>query len=324
MRLWHGLSSAVVSLSLFAAAAGPAYAEYPERPVRLLEPFPPGGAVDLVTRLVAAHLADDLGRPFLVESKPGAGGIIATDAVAKAAPDGSTLLVTTPNHTINAALNPKLPYDTEKDLVPVAVIAEVPEVLVSHAGAPFTSFAAFVDYARAHPGQLNYASAGIGTLPHVSMELLLQRLGVKVTHVPYRGAAPAMADLLAGQVQLKMDTYATSAPHVAAGKLRALAIASRARSALAPDLPTVAELGVPGYEGILWIGVMAPAATPPAVIDKLAAACARAVAAPELVERFRRDGIDPGGGTPASFGERISREIAQWREVIRSADIKPE
>ena len=305
-------------------AAMPARAEYPERPVRVLEPFPPGGAVDIVTRLVAARLADDLGRPFLVESKPGAGGILATDAVAKAAHDGYTLLVTTPNHTINAALNPKLPYDTEKDLVPVAVIAEVPELLVANAAAPFATFAEFVDHARRNPGKLDYASAGIGTLPHVSMELLLRRLDLKVTHIPYKGAAPAMADLLGGQVQLKMDTLATSAPHIAAGKLRALAIASRARSALAPDLPTVAELGVPGYEGILWIGVMAPAGTPAAVIDKLAAACERAVRAPEVAERFRRDGIDPGGGTPASFGQRIGREIAQWRELIQSVKINAE
>lgn len=318
----HALSLAAAIAVLLAVA--PAWAEYPERPVRILEPFPPGGAVDIVTRLVAARLADDLGRPFLVESKPGAGGILATDAVAKAPRDGYTLLVTTPNHTINAALNPKLPYDTEKDLVPVAVIAEVPELFVSNSAAPFTSFAEFVDYVRRNPGKLDYASAGIGTLPHVTMELLLRRLDLKVTHIPYKGAAPAMADLLGGQVQLKMDTFATSAPHIAAGKLRALAIASRDRSPLAPDLPTVAELGVPGYEGILWIGVMAPAGTPAAVIDKLAAACARAVRAPELLERFRREGIDPGGGTPAAFGERIGREIAQWRELIQSVKINAE
>jgi len=319
-RLAFSLAAAIAIL----LAAGPACAEYPERPVRILEPFPPGGAVDIVTRLVAARLADDLGRPFIVESKPGAGGILATDAVAKAPHDGYTLLVTTPNHTINAALNPKLPYDTERDLVPVAVIAEVPELFVSNATAPFTTFAEFVAYARQHPGKLDYASAGIGTLPHVSMELLLRRLDLKVTHIPYKGAAPAMADLLGGQVQLKMDTFATSAPHIATGKLRALAIASRTRSALAPDLPTVAELGVPGYEGILWIGVMAPAGTPASVIEKLAAACERAVRAPELIERFRRDGIDPGGGTPAAFGERIGREIAQWRELIQSAKINAE
>src|SRR5690242_9327628 len=318
----YGLSLAATIALLLAVTS--AWAQYPERPVRILEPFPPGGAVDIVTRLVAARLADDLGRPFLVESKPGAGGILATDAVAKAPHDGYTLLVTTPNHTINAALNPKLPYDTEKDLVPVAVIAEVPEVLVNPVSAPFMSFAGFVDYARTHPGELNYASAGNGTLPHVTMELLLHRLGLKVTHIPYKGAAPAMTDLLAGQVQLKLDTYATSAPHVAAGKLRVLAIASRARSALAPDLPTIAELGVPGYEGILWIGVMAPAGTPADVIAKLAAACDRAVRSAELIERFRRDGIEPGGGTPKSFGKRISAEIAQWRELIQSVKITTE
>jgi tripartite-type tricarboxylate transporter receptor subunit TctC len=311
-------------LGFFAAAMSDVRAEYPERAVRLLEPFPPGGAVDLVTRLVAADLTKALGQPFLVESKPGAGGIIATEAVAKAAPDGYTLLVTTPNHTINAALNPKLPYDTEKDFVPIAVIAEVPEVLVSHVAAPFTDFSGFVAYARAHPGELNYASAGNGTLPHVSMELLLHRLGVKVTHIPYKGAAPAMTDLLAGEVQLKMDTYATSAPHIAEGKLHALAIASRVRSPLAPDLPTIAELGVSGYEGILWIGVLAPAATPASVVEKLAAACDRVVRAPELIARFRRDGIDPGGGTPGSFGARITGEIAQWRTLIGSVKINAE
>ena len=309
-------------VALVVGIASPAPAEYPERPVRIFVPFPPGGAVDLVARLLAAHLTADLGRPFLVESKSGAGGILATDAVAKAAPDGYTLLLTTPNHTINAALNPKLPYDTERDLVPVAMVAEIPEVLVSHPAAPFTDFAGFVAYARSHPGKLDYASAGIGTLPHVSMELLLRRLGLNVTHVPYKGAAPAMTDLLAGQVQLKMDTYATSTQHVAAGKLRVLAIASRARSALMPDVPTVAEQGPPGYEGILWIGLMAPAGTPHAVVDRLGAASARAVSAAELSERFHHDGIDPGGDGRDAFAARIAREIAQWRDLIRAADIK--
>ena len=160
-------------------------------------------------------MADDLGKPIVIENKAGAGGIIATDAVAKSPPDGYTLLLTTPNHTINAALQASLPYDTEKDLVPVSVIAEVPEVLVSHPGAPFTTFAEFIDYAKKNPGKLNYASAGIGTLPHVTMELLLRRTGIQVAHIPYRGAAPAMTDLLAGVVQLKMDTYTTSNPQVA-------------------------------------------------------------------------------------------------------------
>ncbi len=292
--------------------------------MRLVVPFPPGGAVDLVARLLAARLSADLGRPFLVDSRSGAGGIFATDAVAKAAPDGYTLLLTTPNHTINAALNSRLPYDTERDLVPVAMVAEIPELLVSHPSVPFADFAGFVAYARSHPGKLNYASAGIGTLPHVSMELMLRRLGLKVTHVPYKGAAPAMTDLLAGQVQLKMDTYATSIQHLGEGKLRALVIASGTRSGLMPDVPTIAEQGLPGYEGILWIGMMAPAGTPKSVIDKLAAASARAVHSPDMVERFRHDGVDPGGDTLDAFGARIGREIAQWRDLIRSSNIKAE
>jgi tripartite-type tricarboxylate transporter receptor subunit TctC len=292
--------------------------------MRFILPFPPGGAVDVVTRLVADRMAADLGRAIVLESKPGAGGIIATDAIAKADKDGYTLLITTPNHTINAALNPKLPYDTEKDLAPVSILAEVPELLVSHPAAPFADFKGFVAYAKANPGTLNYSSAGIGTLPHITMELLLKQTGIRVTHIPYRGAAPAMTDLLAGQVQLKMDTYATANQHVAAGKLRALAFASRVRSALMPDVPTIAEMGLPGYEGILWIGLMAPAGTPQAVIDKLAGAAARAAQAPELLERFKRDGVDATGGTPAAFAAQIKREIPQWRDIGESAKIKLE
>jgi tripartite-type tricarboxylate transporter receptor subunit TctC len=304
--------------------ASPARADYPEKPIRLILPFPAGGAVDFVARLVAARMADDLGRPIVIENKAGAGGIIATDTTAKAPPDGYTLLLTTPNHTINAALQPKLPYDTEKDLAPVSIVAEVPELLVSHPAAPFTSFAGFVDYAKNNPDKLNYASAGNGTLPHITMELLLRRLGLSVHHIPYRGAAPAMTDLLAGQVQLKMDTYATAAQHVANGKLNALAYASRTRTPLMPDVPTVAESGLPDYEGILWIGMVAPAATPKPIIDKLAAAVTHAVRTPELAERLRRDGVDPVGGTPQDFGALIAREIAQWREVIAAAKITAE
>jgi tripartite-type tricarboxylate transporter receptor subunit TctC len=263
-----------------------------------------------------------LKQPIVIENRSGAGGVIATDAVAKAAPDGYTLLITSPNHTINAALQPSLPYDTEKDLAPIALAAEVPELLVSHPAAPFRDFAGFLAYAKANPGKLNYASAGNGTLPHVTMELLLRGFNLSVTHIPYRGAAPAMTDLLAGQVQIKLDTYATAASHVAAGRLRALAYASHARAALMPDVPTVAELGLPGYEGVLWMGLLAPARTPPPVIEKLAAAVRRAVGAPELAARLRRDGVDPIGSGPAEFAALIRREIAQWRELAKSASIK--
>jgi tripartite-type tricarboxylate transporter receptor subunit TctC len=311
-----------LALMLWLAGAPASFAAYPERPIRLLLPFSPGGAVDLVARTMTAKMSEDLGQPFIIENKSGAGGIIATDAVAKSQPDGYTLLLATPNHTINAAPQAALPYDTEKDLVPVSVIAEVAEVLVSYPGAPFANFPEFVAYARKNPGKLDYASAGIGTLPHVTMELLLRRSGVVVTHIPYRGAAPAMTDLLAGVVQLKLDTYATSNQQVQAGKLRMLGIASAHRSSLMPEVPTIAEMGLPGYEGILWIAIMAPAGTPQAIIDRLAAASARAAHAPDIAEKLARDGVDPVGGTPAELAALIARELVQWRELAKAANIK--
>ncbi|MSP44426.1 MAG: tripartite tricarboxylate transporter substrate binding protein [Xanthobacteraceae bacterium] len=320
MRRTMSVLTAVLGLVL--ASQGHARADYPDKPIRLVLPFPAGGAVDIVARMFAAKMADDLGKPIVIENKAGAGGIIATDTVAKAPPDGYTLLLTTPNHTIIPALQPSLPYDTEKDLVPVSVIAEVPEVLVSHPSAPFSTFAGFVAHAKKSPGLLNYASAGTGTLPHVTMELLLRRMGIEVAHIPYRGAAPAMTDLLAGVVQLKLDTYTTSNPHVAAGKLHMLGIASRHRSKLMPNTPTIAEMGLPGYEGILWIAILAPAGTPQAIIDKLAAASAKAARAPDIVKRLQRDGVEPVGGTPSELATLIARELPQWRELAKAANIK--
>jgi tripartite-type tricarboxylate transporter receptor subunit TctC len=298
-----------------------AHAAFPERPIKVIVPFPAGGAVDLIARLVTARITQETGWSFVIESKAGAGGILATDATAKAAPDGYTLLLTTPNHTINAALKSNLPYDTERDLIPLSVVAEVPELLVSHPSAPFDTFAGFVAHAKANPGKLNYSSAGNGTLPHVTMELLLKLASLKVVHVPYRGATPAMTDLLAGVVQLKFDTYATANEMVAAGKLRALAFASTTRSKQMPQLPTIAEMGYPGYEGVLWNGLMAPAGTPKAIVDQLAAASISAARSPALGERLMRDGIDPVGSTQAAFAQRITREIGQWRELAKSVTI---
>jgi tripartite-type tricarboxylate transporter receptor subunit TctC len=321
MRFAGGVFTALAALVMSLAQIAPCLAEYPERPVRVLVPFPPGGAVDIVARLMTAQMAKELGKPFVIENKSGAGGIVATDAAAKSTPDGYTLLIATPNLTINAALQASLPYDTEKDLIPISVLAEVPEVLVSNPAAPFTTFAEFVAYARQNRGKLNYASAGIGTLPHVTMELLLRRVGIEVTHVAYRGAAPAMTDLLAGVVQLKLDTYATSNAQVVAGGLRLLGVASSRRSKLMPDTPTLAELGLPGYEGILWIGLMAPKGTPQAVIDRLAAVSGKVAHAPDIVARLQADGVDPVGGTPAQFGALIARELPQWRDLARDAHI---
>jgi tripartite-type tricarboxylate transporter receptor subunit TctC len=319
------ITRAAIAWAIALSPVAAADAAYPERPIRLLVPFPAGGTVDITARLLANSVADSLPKGMVVDNRPGAGGAIASDTLAKAPPDGYTLLLTSPNHTITPALQPNLPYDVEKDFAPVSLVAAVPELLVSPSSAPFNSFAEFVAYARAHPGEINHGHAGNGTLPHVTMELLVHRLGITVLHVPYKGAAPVMTDLLAGRVQLKFDTYATSAPHLAAGTLKALAIASLARSALLPDLPTIAESGVPGFEGILWMGVLAPARTPADIIAMLAQACAKAVASPAMRDGLRTAGIDPATAFgPAPFAALIARELPQWRDLVRDAHITAE
>jgi len=317
------LSLLTVALGLALATAVPAGAQYPDKPIRLLLPFPAGGTVDLVARLVTAQMAEDLGRPFVIENRAGAGGVIATDATAKAVPDGYTLMLTTPNHTINAALNPKLPYDTEKDIAPISIIAEIPELLVSHPSAPFDSLAGFVEYAKRNPGKLNYASAGNGTLPHLTMELLLRRLGIEVAHIPYRGAAPAMTDLLAGQVQLKMDTYATARQLVAEGKLRALAFASRERSPLMPDVPTVAEAGYPGAEYLFWGGLFVPSKTPPEIVRRLYVEGRDAAEVPATKTALAKLGYEARPMTPAEFQAFFLKDFDETVALAKKVGIKP-
>ena len=308
-------------ISLAATSVVRAQASYPDRPIRLVVPFPPGGVTDVVARMLAQKMAADLGQPFIVENKAGAGGVIGSEFVAKAPADGYTLLFTTPNHTINAAFRTSMPYDTEKDLQPVSIAGRVPMLLVSHPSLPFNTFQGFIDDAKKNPGKLNSSSAGNGTLPHVTMELLLLKTGIQVTNVPYRGAAPALADLVAGQVQLKLDTYATAGQFVADRKLNALAITSLARSKLLPDVPTVAENGLPGFEGYLWMGLVAPAGTPGMVLDRLAAASNRAVQSPDLRERFDKEGIEPVGNTPDEVRALVTKEIAQWRDLAKATKI---
>ena len=313
------LLASLLALSLPAAAR----AEYPERPIRMIVPFPAGGVTDVVARLTAERLTADLGQQVIVDNKAGAGGVIASEIVAKAAPDGYTILFTTPNHTINAALRAAMPYDTEKDLAPISVVGQVPMLLVSHPSLPFKDFAGFVDYARKNPGKLNVAHAGNGTLPHIMMELLSVKQRIQVTSVPYRGAAPALADLVAGQVQAKLDNYTTSAQFVADRKLNALAVTSAKRLKQLPDVPAVIE-SVPGVEGYLWMGLVAPAGTPQPIVDKLAAAAKRAVDRPDVQARFDKDAVEPAGAGPAEFKALIAREIAQWRDLAKQTDIKLE
>lgn len=304
------------------APAAPALAAFPDRPLRLIVPFPAGGTVDYVARQLATQLGRQLNGTVVVENVPGAGGTIATTRAVKAPADGYTLLFTTPNHTINPALIPNLPFDTQKDLAPVSLVAQIPELLVAHSGQPYDDFKGMVAYAQSHPGQLNYGSAGNGTLPHITMELLLQRLGLQITHVPYKGAAPAMNDLLAGQVGLKMDTIATATPHIKIGRLKPLAIASLKRSPLMPDVPTIAELGVPGYQGILWMGVLVPAATDAAIVAQLNKAIVQAMQQPEIQKQLPQDGVEILATDPATFGQLIKTEIPQWASVVQRSKIK--
>jgi len=300
-----------------------ARAEYPDRPIRMIVPFPAGGVTDVVARLTAERLTADFGQQVIVDNKAGAGGVIATEIVGKAPADGYTILFTTPNHTINAALRASLPYDTEKDFVPVSVVGRVPMLLVSHPSLPVRDLAGFVDYARRNPGKINVSHAGNGTLPHITMELLAVKERVQVTQIPYRGAAPALADLVAGQVQAKLDTYTTSVQFVADKRLNALAVTSVQRLKQLPDVPTVME-SMPGFEGYLWMGLMVPAATPGPVIDKLAAATRRAVERADVQARFDKDAVEPASHGPAEFTALVIREIAQWRALAKQADIKVE
>lgn len=320
MRKLHLIERLALFTLLALSIATTARADYPERPIRLVVPFPAGGVTDVVARLMAERLGAEFGQTVIVDNKAGAGGVIGSDIVAKAPADGYTLLFTTPNHTINAAFRAALPYDTEKDLRPVSVAGQVPMLLVSHPSQPFTTFEGFIDAAKANPGKLNVSSAGNGTLPHITMEMIMLRAGMQVTNVPYRGAAPALADLVAGQVQLKLDNYTTSSQFVADRKLNALAVTSLKRLKQLPDVPTVAE-SLPGFEGYLWMGIVAPAGTPEPIVAKLAAVARRIVASPDVQARFDKDGVEPVGNDPDAFRALVSREIAQWRELARSTKI---
>ena len=307
-------------LALLLSFVTAARADYPEKPIRLVVPFPPGGVTDIVARLLAERLSVEFGQQVLVDNKTGAGGVIAGDLVAKAAPDGYTLLLTTPNHTINAAFRANMPYDTEKDFRAVSNVGQVPMLLVTHPSLPVTSFQGFIDYARKNPGKINVSSAGNGTLPHITMELLSLRENFQVTNVPYRGAAPALADLVAGQVQAKLDNYTQSAQFIADKKLNLLAVTSTKRLKQFPDVPAMTET-LPGFDGYLWMGIFAPAKTPDVVVQKLALAIQRFVARPEIQARFDKEGIEPVGNGPDAFKAEIVEELAQWRELAKTTKI---
>jgi tripartite-type tricarboxylate transporter receptor subunit TctC len=310
------LVAAVAAPFTFAQGA----ANYPAKPVRLVVPFPAGGTTDILARAVAQKLSEAWGRQMIVDNRPGAGGNIGSDLVAQSAPDGYTLLMgTVSTHAINPSLYKNMPYDHVKDFAPVILVAGVPNVLVVNPSLPVHSVPELIAYAKANPGKLNFASSGNGTSIHLSGELFKAMTGVEMTHVPYKGSAPALTDLIGGQVQLMFDNLPSSLPFIKAGKLRALAVTSGARAAALPDLPTLAESGLPGFEASSWFGVLAPAGTPRDIVAKLNGAIAGWLASPEAKEKLLAQGAIAAGGTPEDFARHIGAETSKWAKVVKAS-----
>jgi len=295
---------------------------YPVRTVRVIVPFPPGGAIDALGRILAQKMSEQWGQPFIVENRAGASGIIGTEIGAKAASDGHTLTMgAVSTHAINVALHKKLPYDPVKDFSPVAFVAVVPNLLVVNPALAVRSAGDLIALARQKPGTLSYASAGAGTTLHLSGELLKSMARIDIVHVPYKGSGPAVTDVIAGQVPIMFDSITSSLPHVKAGKLRALGITSATRSSALPEVPTIAESGLPGYEMNPWFALFAPAGTPQPVITKLNAEVARIVALPDVKERLSAIGAEPMGGAPERLGATMRADVAKWTKVIRDTGI---
>ncbi len=308
------LGVALAGCALLAAAPAPA-ADYPNRPVHWIVTYPPGGTTDLLARLMGQYLSEHLGKTFVVENKPGGGNNIGTEFVARAAPDGYTLLLVNPANGINQTLYKNLKFDLLTDIVPVAGIIRVPNVMEVTPNFPAKTVAEFIAYAKEHPGKVNMASSGTGTSVHMSGELFMSMTGIKMAHVPYKGSGPALTDLMAGTVDVMFDNMPSSIGHIHGGKIRAMAVTTDKRSAALPDVPTVAET-VPGYEASAWFGMGAPKGTPADVIDKLNKAINEALKDPKMVERLAELGGAPMPGSPADFGKVMAAEVAKWKKVV--------
>ena len=305
--------------TLAALAVAPAWADtFPSRPVRLVVPLPPGGAVDFYARVVQAQLAERFGQPIVIENRPGASGMIGADNVAKSAPDGYSLLLgNIASLAINVGLYAKMPYNPVTDFTPITHTIDVNYVLVVHPSVPVHSVRELIDYAKANPDKLAFGSAGSGSLPHLAGELFKSLTGVRMIHVPYKGGGPMVTDLLAGSVQLVIADQANLMPHVKSGKLRALAVASAKRSPGAPELPTIAEAGVPGFQAVAWNGLVGPAGMSPDVVQRINRVFVDTMAVPDIRARLLDAGLDPIGDSPDSFGRFIPAEIAKWSKIAK-------
>jgi tripartite-type tricarboxylate transporter receptor subunit TctC len=318
LQIAAGAAAALPAVSRIARAQS-----YPTKPVRLIIGYPPGGSADITARLTGQWLSERLGQPVVVESRPGAATNLATEAVVRAAPDGYTLLLVAPANAINATLYDKLSFDFLRDIVPVAGIIRFPNVVVVNPSLPIKTIPELIAYAKANPGKLNMASSGNGSTIHMSGELFKMLTGITMVHVPYRGGAPALTDLMGGQVQVMFDNIPTSAEPVKAGKLRGLAVTSAARSEVLPDLPTVADF-LPGYEASAWYGLGAPKGTPDDIIDKVNKAMNAVLADPKSQARFKELGASLLPGSPADFGKLLVEETEKWGKVVKFAEVKPD
>jgi tripartite-type tricarboxylate transporter receptor subunit TctC len=305
--------------------AAPAFAQsFPTKPMTIVVPASPGGAIDLAARLIGQKFTEAWGQPVVIENKTGATGVIGTDFVAKAAPDGHVLALVASSHAINPSMFKKLPFDTVKSFEPVVQTHTVPLVLVVAPDSPFKTMQDVIAFGKKNPGQLSFASSGNGGAPHFSGELFQSMAGLQMQHIPYKGSTLAHPDLMSGRVSIMFDTLAATSAQIKGGKLRALAVTTRERLPALPDVPTVAQSGLPGYETSTWGGLLAPAGTPKATVYKLAAETTRILALPDVRERMRAAGVEPVGGTPEQFANFIASEMVKWGKVAKAAGIEPE
>lgn len=316
------IAAATAALALPGVARAQAY---PARPVRIVVPYPPGGTTDILARLIAARLTDALKQSFVVENRAGASGAIGSQAVAKAPPDGYTLLMgTLSSHGINSALNRSLPYDPVRDFAAVTIVASTPNVIAVHPGVPVKTLAELVALAKANPGKVTFGSTSSGGSPHMSAELLKMLTKIDMIHVPYKGAGPMLSDLMGGQIQVGFDNLPSTIGHIRSGKLRGIAVTTAGRWPGAPEIPTVAESGVPGYEVSGWFGLFAPAGTPPAIVSTLHRTIAATLKQPDFAKQLFELGAEPVGNTPEAFGRQVEAEVKKWGGVVEAAGIKPE
>ncbi|MDN8616440.1 tripartite tricarboxylate transporter substrate binding protein [Variovorax ginsengisoli] len=315
-------TAASVAAAFLISPVGASAQAFPEKPIRMVLPFPPGGVTDILARALAEKLSPRLGQPVIVDNKPGAGTVLASDYVARAPADGYTLLLAASSLGTAPLLYDKVGYDAIKSFAPITQVASVVHVLVVNQELPIKSVAELVTYAKLHPGKLNYASTGTGTSTHLEGELFKSMSKTYMVHIPYKGSGPALTDVVGGQVGVMIDALGSSGPFIKSGKLRALAVTTAKRSQSVPELPTVSESGLPGYEAMPWLGLVAPAGTPQPVIDRIYREVVEVLKEPELRERFKGWGLDIIGNTPAEFTSFLRRDIDQWSRVISSAKIK--